>query len=455
FLLWRVRSISNRYRGELERLAFVDPLTGVRNVNRFKMDAAGLVRRNPDMVFAVWYADIKNFKFYNEMFGYEMGDKELVRIAGLLTDCDGPLAICCRVSADKFAGIRPMRSREEFTREFQELCKRIEGDTARLSRAFPLALHVGVYSTDTAQAGEVSFMDMVNRANIALRAAKEGNSAACVFYSEDMRGLALRQLDIESRMEAALKGDQFKLYFQPKVDIQNGNRIHGAEVLARWHDGDRLVPPCDFIPLFERNGFIIQLDRYMFSRACAWLQRRIREGRPTLNIAVNVSRLSLMQDDFLHYYSNTKERYAIPDGLLELECTESLALFDERFREMVLELQKRGFRCSLDDFGAGFSSLNVLKELPIDVLKLDMLFLRKSRDLKRERIVLSNIIAMAQELGINTVAEGVEHAEQVDFLRAKGCNMVQGYAFARPMPEAEFNSLLDKLRGGAMPLAQA
>ncbi|MDY3810536.1 EAL domain-containing protein [Desulfovibrio porci] len=145
----------------------------------------------------------------------------------------------------------------------------------------------------------------------------------------------------------------------------------------------------------------------------------------------------------------------MPDGLLELECTESLALFDERFREMVLELQKRGFRCSLDDFGAGFSSLNVLKELPIDVLKLDMLFLRKSRDLKRERIVLSNIIAMAQELGINTVAEGVEHAEQVDFLRAKGCNMVQGYAFARPMPEAEFNSLLDKLRGGAMPLAQA
>lgn len=300
FLLWRVRSISNRYRGELERLAFVDPLTGVRNVNRFKMDAAALVRRNPDMVFAVWYPDIKNFKFYNEMFGYEMGDKDLVRIAGLLTDCDGPLAICCRVSADKFAGIRPMRSREEFTREFQELCKRIEGDTARLSRAFPLALHVGVYSTDTTQAGEVSFMDMVNRANIALRAAKEGNSAACVFYSEDMRGLALRQLDIESRMEAVLKDDQFKLYFQPKVDIQSGNRIHGAEVLARWHDGDRLVPPCDFIPLFERNGFIIQLDRYMFSRACAWLQRRIREGRPTLNIAVNVSRLSLMQDDFLH-----------------------------------------------------------------------------------------------------------------------------------------------------------
>ena len=315
-------------------------------------------------------------------------------------------------------------------------------------------LHVGVYGTDTAGSGELSFMDMLNRANIALRVAKEGRSDTCVFYSEDMRGLALRQLDIESRMENALRGSQFKLYFQPKVDIQNGNCVHGAEVLARWLDGDRLVPPCDFIPLFERNGFIVQLDRYMFSQACAWLQQRIRSGKEPLNIAVNVSRLSIMQDDFLQYYSNIKERYAIPDDLLELECTESLALFDERFRELVLELQKRGFRCSLDDFGAGFSSLNVLKELPIDVLKLDMLFLRKSQDLKRERIVVSNVIAMAQQLSIRTVAEGVESAEQVEFLRAKGCNLVQGYVFARPMPEADFEALLDSLGDRAMPLAQ-
>lgn len=455
FLLWRVQRISTQYRGELERLAFVDPLTGTRNINRLKMDAAALIRRHPDVVFAVWYADIKNFKFYNEMFGHEMGDKELVRIAGLLADSEGPLQLCCRVSADKFVGIRPMNSREEFTRDFQALRKLIDNDTARLSRAFPLALHVGVFSTDMPHAGEISFMDMVNRANIALRVAKEGSADACVFYSEDMRGLALRQLEIESRMEDALQGGRFKLYFQPKVDIQNGNRIHGAEVLARWHDDDRLVPSCDFIPLFERNGFIIRLDRHMFTRACQWLQGRLREGKPTLRIAVNVSRLSMMQDDFLLYYSSVKERYSIPDGLLELECTESLALFGDHFREMVLELQKRGFRCSLDDFGAGFSSLNVLKDLPIDVLKLDMLFLRKSRDLKRERIVISNIIGMARELGIRTVAEGVEHAEQVDFLRSKGCNLVQGYVFARPMPEDEFNALVDELRGGAMPLAQA
>ncbi len=145
---------------------------------------------------------------------------------------------------------------------------------------------------------------------------------------------------------------------------------------------------------------------------------------------------------------------ASPDGLLELECAESLPLFDESFRELILALQEHGFRCSLDDFGAGFSSLNVLKELPIDVLKLDIPFLRNSRDQQRERIVISNILAMARELGIKTVAEGVEEPGQVDFLRAKGCDSVQGFVFARPMPAAEFSAMLAKLQGGPVPLTR-
>lgn len=454
FLFWRVHSISDKHGRELERLAFVDPLTGGRNFNRLKLDAANLLQRNPDQLFAVWYADIKNFKFYNEMFGYNMGDKELVRIAGLFEEGDGDLSLSCRISADKFAGIRPMRSREAFILEFHRLAERIENDAARPSRSFPLVLHMGVYSSDMAPRGDISFVEMSNRANIALRVARESRASHCVFYSEEMRGAALRLLDIEARMETALADGEFEIWFQPKVDIQRGNRINGAEALVRWRNGGRLVPPGEFIPLFEQNGFIIRLDRHMFALACAWLQKHLQAGLPPLNIAVNVSRLSLMQDDFLQYYTNIKERYGIPDGLLELECTESLALFDESFRGMILALQKHGFRCSLDDFGAGFSSLNVLKELPIDVLKLDILFLRKSRDQKRERIVISNIIAMARELGIKTVSEGVEEPEQVDFLRSKGCDLVQGYVFAKPMPAAEFSAMLEKLRGGPLPLAR-
>lgn len=455
FLIWRVHSLGDKHGRELERLAFVDPLTGGRNANRLKLDAAALLRRYPNTVFAVWYADIKNFKFYNEMFGYEMGDKELVRIGGLLEEGDSPLSLCCRVSADKFAGIRPMSSREEFMAEFHSLARRIENDVARPSRAFPLKLHVGVYSTDMPQTSEISFKEMINRANIALRVAKENSAGGCLFYSEDMRGLALRLLDLEARMDTALSRGEFEIFFQPKVNIQQGNRIHGAEGLVRWRSGGRLIPPMEFIPLFERNGFIIELDRHMFALACAWLRKHLDSGRPPLNIAVNVSRLGLMQEDFLRYYTTVKERYAIPDGLLELECTESLALFDERFRELVLELKKRGFLCSLDDFGAGFSSLNVLKDLPIDVLKLDILFLRKSRDLKRERIVISNVITMARELGIRTVSEGVESVEQVEFLRSKGCDLVQGYVFAKPMPAADFDALLARLDGGPLPYAQS
>lgn len=454
FLFWRVHALSRKHRRELERLAFVDPLTGGRNFNRLKLDAAALLQRHPEQRFAVWYADIKNFKFYNEMFGYSMGDKELARIAGLFEQGDGALSLSCRISADRFAGIRPMQSREAFSLEFQRLAERIENDAARSSRSFPLVLHMGVYSSDMAPRGDVTFVEMSNRANIALRVARESSAGQCVFYSEDMRGAALRLLDIEARMETALADGEFEIWFQPKVDIQHGNRINGAEALARWRNGGRLVPPGEFIPLFEQNGFIIRLDRHMFALACAWLQKHLQAGLAPVTVAVNVSRLSLLQDDFLPYYTEIKERYAIPDGLLELECTESLALFDQSFRELILALQKQGFCCSLDDFGAGFSSLNVLKELPIDVLKLDILFLRKSRDRKRGRIVISHIIAMARELGIKTVSEGVEEAEQVDFLRAKGCDLVQGYVFARPMPAADFSAMLAKLRGGPVPLAR-
>lgn len=454
FLFWRVHSIGHKHRRELERLAFVDPLTGGRNFNRLKLDAATLLQRNPDQRFAVWHADIKNLKFYNEMFGCTMGDKELARIAGLFEQGDGALSLSCRVSADEFAGIRPMQSREAFSLEFQRLAERIKNGAARPSRSFPLVLHMGVYSSDMAPRGGITFVEMSNRANIALREARESSSGPCVFYSEDMRGAALRLLDIEARMDTALADGEFEIWFQPKVDIQHGNRINGAEALARWRNGGRLIPPGEFIPLFAQNGFLIRLDRHMFALACAWLQKHLQAGPAPLNIAINVSRLSLLQDDFFQYYTNVKECYGIPDGLLELECAESLTLFDESFRELILALQEHGFRCSLDDFGAGFSSLNVLKELPIDALKLDIPFLRNSRDQQRERIVISNIIAMARELGIKTVAEGVEEPGQVDFLRAKGCDSVQGFVFARPMPAAEFSAMLTKLQGGPVPLTR-
>ena len=254
---------------------------------------------------------------------------------------------------------------------------------------------------------------------------------------------------MEAQGQQALSEGQFQPYFQPKFDIQHGDCLTGAEVLCRWiHPQKGMIPPGQFIPVFEKSGLIVQLDRYMFEQACSWYRRYLDGGGKRINLAVNVSRAGLLREDFVDYYVRVKEKYGIPDGLMELEVTESLALGGEELLcQLVCELQARGFTCSLDDFGSGYSSLNLLKNLPIRVLKLDILFFQRSVDKVRERIVVRNIINMARELKIRVIAEGVEETESVEFLRGAGCDIVQGYVFARPMPLAEFEALLAETAG--------
>ena len=229
------------------------------------------------------------------------------------------------------------------------------------------------------------------------------------------------------------------------MDIQQGVAIGGAEALVRWAPPDQpLISPGEFIPLFERNGFIVELDRYMLEQVCRWLRGYLDRGGRELVVSVNVSRLGLFQEDFVEHTIQIKETYRIPDGLLDLEFTESVVLDDNAlFIRSVRRLQQHGFLCSLDDFGTGYSSLNLLKSLPIDVLKLDILFFTRDADHCRERIVIANILHMARQLHIRTIAEGVEALEQVAFLRDAGCDMVQGFVFARPMPLDEFDRLLE------------
>lgn len=215
------------------------------------------------------------------------------------------------------------------------------------------------------------------------------------------------------------------------------------EALSRWHSTERgIIPPNEFIPLFEKNGSIIQLDRMVFETLCQKAQQYLAEGRQPLVMACNVSRLGMFQNDFVDFYVGIKQKYEIPNGVLELEFTESI-IWDnyDLFRQNVMELQKNGFLCAIDDFGSGYSSLNVLKNLPMDILKLDMLFFREESDVTRARTVIANIVVMAKELNMKTVAEGVEQMEQVEFLRKIGCDVVQGYVFARPMPMADFDQL--------------
>lgn len=442
-LIGRIHTLARRDRDALERVAYCDTLTGYGNYPRFLRDADAWLKTGRERPLAVWYADIKKFKYLNDLLGYQVGDAILRHMAELVHDMAGSDALFCRTNADNFVGLRPFADREEMQRFFRALVERLNEHHAAQTRGIRLDVSMGVYVAEPGS-DPLSVQDMMDRANMAQKSVKNRVGSGCVFYSEDMRRKVLDETAMEARMGQALEDGEFRLYFQPKVDIQNGDRIAGAEVLARWIDPRKgLIAPGAFIPLFEKNGFIMRLDRYMFEGMCRWLRGWLDAGRPTLNIAVNVSRLGLVQDDFLEYYVGTKQRYGIPDGVVELEFTETMILDDSAlFRARVLELQKHGFLCSLDDFGAGYSSLNILKDLPIDVLKLDILFFRQGVDVRRERIVIANIVAMAHELNIRTIAEGVEEMEQVEFLRATGCELVQGYVFARPMPLTDFEALV-------------
>ena len=435
---WQSRSMQANQRA-LETLAYQDPLTGDRNFASFQKEVPALIKSG----CTVWYCDIKKFKYFNDLFGYEQGDALLRDFSTVVKASLKDDELFCRVSGDNFAGLRQTADPQRLAGWFNQLLTQLDQQMNEHSALVHLELCMGFFPVMEEELN-LSVNEMVNRANIAHRSVKDQPGDLFAFFTPQLRAQTLRESELEAQAKKALARGEFEVYVQGKVNIQQNCRIVGGECLARWiHPEKGLIPPDQFIPLFEHNGMIIQLDRLMFEKACAWLHDYLEAGRPPINLAVNVSRLDLFQDDFLDWYTAVKRRYAIPDGLLELEFTESVMLKDDQiFLRIVEELRERGFICSLDDFGSGYSSLNILKNLPIQVLKLDILFFRKSVDIARERIIIRNILTMAHELQMKTIAEGVETAEQVEFLKAAGCDIVQGYVYFKPMPLADFDQML-------------
>ncbi|WP_195270105.1 EAL domain-containing protein [Eubacterium sp. 1001713B170207_170306_E7] len=456
YLLYHQRKILTKSRNELLNAAYADPLTGQRNNARFRIDGKKVLQDSNNAPYGIWYCDIKKFKFLNDLYGYERGDKILKCLSDILLEHSRKDDLFCRVSADNFAGIRSYHERVEITEWFNDLVREISESGMDKAKHLPIDLCMGVYCTED-QSEELTLNDMIDRANMAQKSIKNQVGSQMTFYTEEIRNQTIRETEMESLGKEALENEEFVIYMQPKVNIQKGNIIAGAEALARWNSSQRgMISPGEFIPLFEKSGLVVDLDRYMFEKSCQWLRSYLDAGRPLLNVAVNVSRLGLFQEDFVEHYSAIKQKYRIPDFLLELEFTESVMLDDSSaFKDVVELLQKNGFRCSLDDFGSGYSSLNVLKNLSIDVLKLDILFFKEGTDLRREQVVIANTVAMAKELSIKTIAEGVEDMEQVEFLRGIGCDVVQGYVFSKPMPLEEFDDMLRQLNGRSIDVLKA
>lgn len=440
------------YESKVEKFIDTDKLTNGINYEKFLVDAQERISVPSDELYAVFYADIMNFKYINDTFGYDVGDQMLMFISQKIKEraenCNGLYA---RVSADNYTAIVPYKDKNDFVESIYAIIDDICWFDPIQKANYKPEIYVGIYCTGDDE-NELSISEMIDRANMAQKSIKGSTEYHIAFYTEDIRERVIAEKDLERRMESALSNGEFKAFFQPKYKVSTGE-IVGAEALVRWDSPEQgFLSPGKFIPLFEQNGFIINLDQYIFETVCMNIREWLDKGIKVVPVSVNVSRLQFYRIDFVKHYTKIKEKYNIPDGLLELEFTESIVFENLAVLKRIVEnLKAEGFTCSIDDFGSGYSSLNVLKNLPMDTLKLDKLFFDDSENISRDKALITSVINMARALNMKTVAEGIENWAQVVFLKDIGCDIIQGYVYSEPIPHARFSNLLEGNRRKEIP----
>lgn len=428
---------NQQHQKEIEKLAFYDDLTGLYRYEKFLLD--GNKKLAEGKQYAICYIDIIGFKLLNDVEGYVYGDRVLNYIADVIRDIDSKDAISCRVAGDDFLLMCQYQSRKQMMKLCQDIVAKA---SIGLDKNRPLKISIGICLKEDIVMHNITMNAMVDRARMAQKTIRENASKPFVFYNKEMHNLMLRDMEMERIMKQALVDGEFIYLIQPKYAV-DGSRILGGEALVRWCHEGRYISPGEFIPLFERNGFIRSLDEYVFVKVCEDMQKRIQENLPVVPVSVNVSRVHLFWENFVDTYISIKEQYQIPDGLIELELTENILLHNTKDTFAVMErLKQHGFICSIDDFGSGYSSLNMLKSLPVDVIKLDRVFFDENKNVKNV-VILKSMISMAKQLSMKVVAEGIETEEQLALLDGTGCDMIQGYIYAKPLDVTEFYARLD------------
>lgn len=416
-----------------------DPLTGLFNQQKFYMEIKELLKQEADTKYAFIRVDIDRFKMINSFYGTKEGDNLICYLAevisGQLDDVED--GVYGRIMADVF-GICIPYSEDKVKR----IAKTVRESLKYYKANYYLEVSIGIYVIEDNRMEASSIYD---RATIAVKQCKGHYRTPYVIYTEEMGAQIVREQQIVNEMDRALEEEQFVVYLQPQYDA-NTRQSYGAEALVRWKKPDgHIVSPGEFIPVFEKNGFIVNLDFYVWEKVCQFIRRRLDEGKRVEAISVNVSRVNLYNPKFMEKLIDLVDKYRIPIKYLQLEITES-AFFDniQILKDVINYLHKAGFTILMDDFGSGYSSLNVLKDINVDVLKIDMGFLpRGSSDIRGKKI-LEAVINMAKALGMPSIAEGVETEEQFKLLQKLGCSVIQGFYFARPMPITEYEALLDK-----------
>ena len=437
-ILHRVASIIRlRETAAMINLVRHDRLTGLYRKEFFCQRVRELLTANPEKEYDMICSDIVNFKLVNDVFGSKTGDLLLQTMADMCNRFVGEREICGRLNADQFVCLLERRL-EYRDSKFAGICEEV----SRLSRMKNVMIKWGVYPiTDKS----LSVEQMCDRAVLAARSIKEQYGKYVAIYGDELRGKLLREQAITDSMEPALREGQFEIYLQPIYRIMDGS-LKGAEALVRWnHPEWGLQSPDQFIPLFERNGFITRLDQYVWDRACAVMRDWEDRGFAPFSISVNVSRADIYNADLVDILQKTIQKYKLSPSRLHLEITESAYTeTPQQIIDTARYLRNLGFVIEMDDFGSGYSSLNMRDQLPIDTLKLDGRFIQGEMEKPADKGILQFIMSLARWMDINIVAEGVETKDQLERLKEIGCDCAQGYYFAKPMPVTEFETLLKK-----------
>lgn len=438
-LLFWVLFIQRKNIKRLEKIAFVDPLTQAPTLAYFKIEAQKFIDQNPNKMLLMVKFDIDCFKLINQTFGSEVGDKVLKSISLALADnTSGNIKHYARTHDDEFFVLHEYNSDEELL-QIHDNFKTLFDEYLGSDFNYGIRFVFGHYCMELESCKNA--IDAMEKANIAHRRAKRKGMEICV-YDESFIIQSIHQKEIENKMKSALLNDEFKVYFQPKYNLLEESII-GAEALVRWKPVDeQMIYPNDFIPIFEKNGFITELDMYMFDSVCKTLRLWINKHLPLTRVSVNFSRNHLKNNLFVETLIAICDKHQVPHHLLEIELTESVIFNNVTILTDVLtKLHAAGFILSMDDFGTGYSSLGLLKNLPVDVIKIDRSFFTTANNEVRAKTVIASIIKMAHDLSVETVAEGVETKEHIDLLKELGCDVVQGYYYARPMPLDAFATL--------------
>ena len=423
---------------KLEEFGFSD-LDGYRNFRAFArfMDVNNAENKLGGKVS--FYIDLHNFTLINQEIGRENGDIVMRKYYELLSDTIGDTGIIIRLGGDRFIGVFDKGVQDDVFRIFSGA--NIAYDVTGQQRV-NVSVAAGIYALPTPYMLK-SYGDIMDKIMLAGNVAKRHDGERIVTYGEKMKAESDHVKMIQSAFMGAIKNEEFIIHYQPKVDIET-KQIVGAEALCRWQRDGRVIPPDEFIPILELNTFVSDLDFYVLDHVCRDMVRWLNEGRKPVRVSVNFSRKHLVDIDLTDHIISIIDKYNIPHDLIEIELTETTSdvMFND-LRRIVSSLQREGVKTAVDDFGVGYSSLNLIRDIPWDVLKIDKSFVPETEDDNNiSNVMFRHLISLAHDMGLECVVEGVETDEQLRIMRKNGCRIAQGFFFDHPLSVDEFEDRL-------------